>query len=87
MSKEQKRAAARARVRASEKVTDAVVAAWNEAQNELSICLVNGLGVLDEPSATAGRLRRAKAAIEKAQAAMREHAGQWPTKEVYDTAD
>jgi hypothetical protein len=73
----------RSKLRAAEKVTDVVVAGWNEAQFALRTLWVDGAGVLTDPSMVRSDLATAAAAIKRAQAAMDGfHA--WPTDADYD---
>ncbi len=70
------------KIKAAAAATDIVSDAFNAGRDSLSACWVNGAGVLSDPSMTRSRLGEAKAAIDRALAAMRSCG--WPTDADYD---
>lgn len=78
----------RAKIKAAEKASDVIVDSWNEAVKELSgPLLVNGLGVIDDPSMSMGHIYRAHEALEKAISAYRDARPTWPTNADYEAVD
>jgi hypothetical protein len=72
-----------AKFAAAQLATAAVVTGFNEATDALSTCYVNSVGILSDRSATIARLGNARAAIDKALAAIRE-CEDWPSASDYD---
>lgn len=70
---EQKRSQLRA-------VSEEVVAAFDEARQQLSTCWVDGQGILADRSDAARRLRDAKASIDAALAAL-DSVKDWPSRD------
>jgi hypothetical protein len=73
----------REKIRKAAQISDVVASSWNDAQQALNTLWVNGAGVLDDPSMARSDLYRAKDAIEKALAAMRDFS-EWPRAADYD---
>lgn len=71
-----------AKIDAAAAATDVVIEGFNAATRALSTCFTNGAGVLADPNATRSNLADARAAIDRALAAIRDC--DWPTNADYD---